>query len=63
MRCGCARVCQHGLLCVEMLQGRLVVVLVVDFERCSESDGRMIYGVNETITGMVLRRLKRSRVV
>ncbi|CAL8990115.1 unnamed protein product, partial [Prunus brigantina] len=26
--------------------------------RCSESDGRMIYGVNETITGMVLRRLE-----
>ncbi|CAL9001093.1 unnamed protein product [Prunus brigantina] len=26
--------------------------------RCSESDGRMIYGVTETITGMVLRRLE-----
>ncbi|CAL9000075.1 unnamed protein product, partial [Prunus brigantina] len=26
--------------------------------RCSESDGRMIYGVNEAITGMVLRRLE-----
>ncbi|CAL8993885.1 unnamed protein product, partial [Prunus brigantina] len=30
--------------------------------RCSESDGRMIYGVNETITGMVLWRLEKSRV-
>ncbi|CAL8087368.1 unnamed protein product [Prunus armeniaca] len=26
--------------------------------RCSESDGRMIYGVNEMITEMVLRRLE-----
>ncbi|CAL8993804.1 unnamed protein product [Prunus brigantina] len=26
--------------------------------RCSESDGRMIYGVNEAITGMVLRCLE-----
>ncbi|CAL8993777.1 unnamed protein product, partial [Prunus brigantina] len=26
--------------------------------RCSESDGRMIYGVNEMITGMVLRHLE-----
>ncbi|CAL8992800.1 unnamed protein product [Prunus brigantina] len=31
--------------------------------RCSESDGRMIYGVNEAITGMMLRRLEKSRVV
>ncbi|CAL8993789.1 unnamed protein product, partial [Prunus brigantina] len=29
---------------------------------CSESDGRMIYGVNEAITGMVLRRLEKSRL-
>ncbi|CAL9016676.1 unnamed protein product, partial [Prunus brigantina] len=27
-------------------------------ERGTEGDGRMIYGVNEAITGMVLRRLK-----
>ncbi|CAL9025619.1 unnamed protein product, partial [Prunus brigantina] len=31
--------------------------------RCSESDGRMIYGVNEAITGMMLRCLEKSRVV
>ncbi|CAL9007231.1 unnamed protein product, partial [Prunus brigantina] len=31
--------------------------------RCSRSDGRMIYGVNEAITRMVLRRLEKSRVV
>ncbi|CAL9011426.1 unnamed protein product [Prunus brigantina] len=31
--------------------------------RCSQSDGRMIYGVSEAITGMVLRRLEESRVV
>ncbi|CAL8992968.1 unnamed protein product [Prunus brigantina] len=31
--------------------------------RCSRSDGRMIYGVSEAITGMVLRRLEKSRVV
>ncbi|CAL8999962.1 unnamed protein product, partial [Prunus brigantina] len=31
--------------------------------RCSKSEGRMIYGVNEAITGMVLRRLEKSRVV
>ncbi|CAL9012137.1 unnamed protein product, partial [Prunus brigantina] len=31
--------------------------------RCSWSDGRMIYGVSEAITGMVLRRLEKSRVV
>ncbi|CAL9020719.1 unnamed protein product, partial [Prunus brigantina] len=31
--------------------------------RCSRSDGRMIYGVNEAITGVVLRRLEKSRVV
>ncbi|CAL9021452.1 unnamed protein product [Prunus brigantina] len=31
--------------------------------RCSKSDGRMIYGVSEAITGMVLRRLEKSRVV
>ncbi|CAL9001402.1 unnamed protein product, partial [Prunus brigantina] len=30
--------------------------------RCSESDGRMIYGVNEAITGMMLRRLEKSRL-
>ncbi|CAL8118235.1 unnamed protein product [Prunus armeniaca] len=41
MRYGCARACQHGLPCVEMsgswpeLQGRLVVVLVAGFRRCS----------------------------
>ncbi|CAL9025031.1 unnamed protein product [Prunus brigantina] len=28
-----------------------------------QSDGRMIYGVNEAITGMMLRRLQKSRVV
>ncbi|CAL9005284.1 unnamed protein product, partial [Prunus brigantina] len=27
-----------------------------------QSDGRMIYGVSETITGMVLRRLEKSRL-
>ncbi|CAL9020848.1 unnamed protein product [Prunus brigantina] len=31
--------------------------------RCSESDSRMIYGVNEMITGIVLRRLEKSRVL
>ncbi|CAL9011516.1 unnamed protein product, partial [Prunus brigantina] len=31
--------------------------------RCSRSDGRMIYGVSEAITRMVLRRLEKSRVV
>ncbi|CAL8992778.1 unnamed protein product, partial [Prunus brigantina] len=31
--------------------------------RCSKSDGCMIYGVNEAITGMMLRCLKKSRVV
>ena len=31
--------------------------------RCSKSDGRMIYGVSEAITRMVLRRLEKSRVV
>ncbi|CAL9018688.1 unnamed protein product [Prunus brigantina] len=31
--------------------------------RCSQSDGRMIYGVSKAITGMVLRRLEESRVV
>ncbi|CAL9025289.1 unnamed protein product, partial [Prunus brigantina] len=31
--------------------------------RCSRSDGRMIYGVNEAISGMMLRRLEKSRVV
>ncbi|CAL9005438.1 unnamed protein product [Prunus brigantina] len=31
--------------------------------RCSESDGRMIYGVNEAITGMVLQCLEKSRGV
>ncbi|CAL9019293.1 unnamed protein product [Prunus brigantina] len=30
--------------------------------RCSGSDGRMIYGVNEAITRVVLRRLEKSRV-
>ncbi|CAL9018815.1 unnamed protein product, partial [Prunus brigantina] len=30
--------------------------------RCSESDGRMIYGVSEAITRMVLRRLEKSRL-
>ncbi|CAL9025668.1 unnamed protein product, partial [Prunus brigantina] len=29
--------------------------------RCSESDGRMIYGVKEMITEMVLRRLENQR--
>ncbi|CAL9019193.1 unnamed protein product, partial [Prunus brigantina] len=29
--------------------------------RCSESDDRMIYGVNEMITWMVLRRLENQR--
>ena len=31
--------------------------------RCSRSDGRMIYRVNEAITRMMLRRLEKSRVV
>ncbi|CAL9007260.1 unnamed protein product [Prunus brigantina] len=31
--------------------------------RCSESDGRIIYGVSEAITRMMLRRLEQSRVV
>ncbi|CAL9026096.1 unnamed protein product, partial [Prunus brigantina] len=31
--------------------------------RCSESDGRMIYGMNEAITEMVLRRLEKSRAL
>ena len=31
--------------------------------RCSRSDGRMIYGVNEAISGVMLRRLEKSRVV
>ncbi|CAL9012142.1 unnamed protein product [Prunus brigantina] len=31
--------------------------------RCSRSDGRVIYGVNESITRMMLRRLEKSRVV
>ena len=31
--------------------------------RCSESDGRMIYGVSEATTRVVLRRLEKSRVV
>ncbi|CAL8992052.1 unnamed protein product [Prunus brigantina] len=31
--------------------------------RHSESDGRMIYGVNEAISGMMLRCLEKSRVV
>ncbi|CAL9021422.1 unnamed protein product [Prunus brigantina] len=30
--------------------------------RCSESDGRMIYGVNDAITRMMLRLLEKSRV-
>ncbi|CAL9024989.1 unnamed protein product [Prunus brigantina] len=29
--------------------------------RCSKSDGRMIYGVDEAITRMMLRRLEKSR--
>ncbi|CAL9012644.1 unnamed protein product [Prunus brigantina] len=48
MRSGCARACQHGLPAPA---------------RYSESDGRMIYGVNEAITGMMLRYLEKSRVV
>ncbi|CAL9012683.1 unnamed protein product [Prunus brigantina] len=59
MRCGCARACQHGLPCWWcwwwVLDGAPAL--------CSKSDGRMIYGVNKAITGMVLRRLEKSRVV
>ncbi|CAL9018797.1 unnamed protein product [Prunus brigantina] len=38
-------------------------ILGVAPARCSRSDSRMIYGVNEAITGVVLRRLEKSRVV
>ncbi|CAL2277241.1 unnamed protein product [Prunus armeniaca] len=46
----------HGL----SYKAVLVVVLVAGGApaRCSESDGRMIYGVNEMITEMVIRRLE-----
>ncbi|CAL9025600.1 unnamed protein product [Prunus brigantina] len=54
MRCVCARACQHGLPWW-ILGGAPAC--------CSESDGRMIYEVNEAITGMVLRCLEKSRVV
>ncbi|CAL9021067.1 unnamed protein product, partial [Prunus brigantina] len=64
--CGaaCARACQHGLPCVEF--GGVGIgggFLGGAPARCSKSDGRMIYGVSEAITGMVLRRLEKSRVV
>ncbi|CAL8992450.1 unnamed protein product [Prunus brigantina] len=45
MRYGCAWACQHG--------GAPA--------RCSESDGRLIYGVNEMTTGMVFRRLEKIK--
>ncbi|CAL2255594.1 unnamed protein product [Prunus armeniaca] len=54
MWCGCARVCQHGLPCVKMMMRFLGSAPA----RCSKSDGRMIYGVSEARTEVVLRRLE-----
>ncbi|CAL2229955.1 unnamed protein product [Prunus armeniaca] len=60
MRCGCAPACQHGLPCVEvMMSGGVGGGFLGDAPaRCSESDGRMIYGVSEAITDVVLRPLE-----
>ncbi|CAL8157496.1 unnamed protein product [Prunus armeniaca] len=71
MRCGCARACQHGLPCVEMVMSSTPNQTIVTERgtdlgrqvlgsapaRCSESDSH-IYGVNEMITEMVLQRLE-----